>query len=62
MSEKINRVEKLLRDEKQQVAIAQLLRKVQLEEKEKLLLVYELSLVRTRGILVNAPDLLLGLL
>ncbi|EGZ05089.1 hypothetical protein PHYSODRAFT_320201 [Phytophthora sojae] len=38
VSEKINRVEKLLRDEKQQVAIAQLLRKVQLEEKEKLLL------------------------
>ncbi|KAE9028973.1 hypothetical protein PR001_g11616 [Phytophthora rubi] len=38
VSEQVNYVEKLLRDEKQQVAIAQLLRKVQLEEKEKLLL------------------------
>ncbi|KAE9330914.1 hypothetical protein PF001_g132 [Phytophthora fragariae] len=38
VSEQVNCVEKLLRDEKQQVAIAQLLRKVQLEEKEKLLL------------------------
>ncbi|KAH7479860.1 hypothetical protein PRIC1_008587 [Phytophthora ramorum] len=38
VSEQINRVEKLLRDEKQQVAIAQLLRQVQEEEKEKLLL------------------------
>ncbi|KAG6618808.1 uncharacterized protein IUM83_01372 [Phytophthora cinnamomi] len=38
VSEQINCVEKLLRDEKQQAAIAQLVRKVQLEEKEKLLL------------------------
>ncbi|CAI5711173.1 unnamed protein product [Peronospora effusa] len=38
VSEQINHIEKLLRDEKQQVAIAQLLRKIQEEEKEKLLL------------------------
>jgi hypothetical protein len=38
-SEQINNVEKILRDEKQHVAIARLVRKVQQEEKEKLLLV-----------------------
>ncbi|CAH0473992.1 unnamed protein product [Peronospora belbahrii] len=38
VSEQVNRIEKLLRDEKHQVAIAKLLRKIQIEEKEKLLL------------------------
>ncbi|KAG7381925.1 hypothetical protein PHYPSEUDO_005452 [Phytophthora pseudosyringae] len=38
VSERINQVETLLRDEKQHVSVAQFVRKVQLEEKEKLLL------------------------
>ncbi|RLN38038.1 hypothetical protein BBJ28_00001095 [Nothophytophthora sp. Chile5] len=38
VSDRINSVEKLLRDERAQLAIAQLVRKVQLEEKEKLLM------------------------
>ncbi|KAL3660113.1 hypothetical protein V7S43_015034 [Phytophthora oleae] len=38
VSGQINQVEKLLRDEKKQVPVAQLVRKVQSEEKEKLLL------------------------
>ncbi|KAK1944659.1 hypothetical protein P3T76_004571 [Phytophthora citrophthora] len=38
VSEQINQVEKLLREEKKQIPVAQLIRKIQLEEKEKLLL------------------------
>lgn len=43
VSEQINRVEQSLKLDKQQPAIAQLIRKVQLEEKEKLLLVNRLT-------------------
>ncbi|KAG2531564.1 hypothetical protein JM16_001053 [Phytophthora kernoviae] len=48
VSERVNQVEELLRDKKQQVAIAQLLRKVQLEEKDKLLLTSALLIEKMR--------------
>lgn len=48
VSKRINDIEKLLRDEREQVAVAQLLRKVQLEEKEKLLLTSALLIEKMR--------------
>ncbi|KAG7401957.1 hypothetical protein PHYBOEH_008478 [Phytophthora boehmeriae] len=48
VSEQVNQVETLLRGKKQQVAIAQLLRKVQQEEKEKLLLTSALLIEKMR--------------
>ncbi|KAG1693646.1 hypothetical protein DVH05_023049 [Phytophthora capsici] len=48
VSEKINEAEKFLRDEKKQVPIAQLIRKIQLEEKEKLLLTSAMLIEKMR--------------
>ncbi|RLN64369.1 hypothetical protein BBJ28_00018227 [Nothophytophthora sp. Chile5] len=54
VSDRINSVEKLLRDERAQLAIAQLVRKVQLEEKEKLLLVGRGRLLWTLSLTTSA--------
>ncbi|CAI5711245.1 unnamed protein product [Peronospora destructor] len=48
VNEQINLIENILRDEKQQVAIAQLLRKIQVEEKEKLLLTSAILIEKMR--------------